>query len=189
LEFDIYYASLSFSLQTLTSISLCNLWLTYHASSLGNMMVSIHLPTVSIMDLRPGLPLEQALVLSTTASSQSAPAAAAAATAGAWEHEGSSSSSSLPPSLIVMEYRSFSALGAGSTVSWAPMQALRVRLQRPTLVLEFPFLIAVLNFVSPQPVLQGALPVQFQSRELSLGSEIHYAKVVPADSTSVSKKF
>ena len=171
--------------QPLTRIGLSNLWLTYHATSLGNMLVALNLPSVSIEDLRPGLPREQALVLSTTdvgsatasldgAMVSGAAAAAALPRSSSSGGGGTAASAALavsgpPPSLLTMEFRSLQAAGRDSssgcgaaTSSWGlPLQALRVRLQRPTLVLEFPFLIAVLNFVSPTPVLQvrSALPI------------------------------
>ena len=51
--------------QPLTSLTMSNLWVTYAASALSAMFVSVNLPTLAIEDLRPGVPREQAMVLST----------------------------------------------------------------------------------------------------------------------------
>ena len=133
--------------QPLTSIALSDLWVTYHSTTLGNMLVSVNLPSVSIEDLRPGLPREQAMVLSTT--DLAAAAAAGAAAPSPWggavgaavaPSQGSGDGGSggtdpalvpsesrvplsgPPPSLLTLEYRSIQAQGSGSEVDWAPLQ-------------------------------------------------------------------
>lgn len=56
-------------------------------------------------------------------------------------------------------------------------QALRMRLQQPTLVLDLAFLLPLLGFVAPQAALQGAQPQPWRSFDLVLGPTPHAAQV------------
>lgn len=164
----------------LGSLACANFWVAYHATTGMNMMVQLSLPTVALRDLRPGVPHEASLVLSTADLGAEGPGRAAAATAAAAASAlgtpmpgeradaaagalvpssgagtaaaggGSSTSSnstavgSVLPSLLTLEYRNVKSLSPD-----APLQACRLRLQRPTLVVDVGFIMASLQFVVP----------------------------------------
>lgn len=67
-----------------------------------------------------------------------------------------------------------------STTATEPaLQAMKLRLQKPTLVLDLGFMMQLSAFVAPQPgggsLLGGAAPQPFATRELSLGAAPHVA--------------
>eukprot|EP00955_Chlamydomonas_euryale_P059205 357307-Chlamydomonas_euryale.AAC.2 len=144
--------------------------LDWHAS-FGNrdMWVRTRRVQHAYVHAHAGLPRELALVLSTAAVGEAAgpPAEALDAASGpaasllpsqlSTAAGAAAAACGLQPSLLAFEYRSLAAPRDGAAVAWAPLSGVRLRLQRPTLVLDFPFLLQVLNFVSPSPVLQVRL--------------------------------
>lgn len=64
--------------------------------------------------------------------------------------------SSVLPSLLTLEYRNVRSLSPE-----APLQAMRLRLQRPTFVVDVGFIMSVLNFVVPTFSMQAAVPQPF----------------------------
>ncbi|MEW5298732.1 MAG: hypothetical protein WDW36_001820 [Sanguina aurantia] len=129
-----------------------------------------------------GVPSGQSLVLSTAdvdsdgGDGSGAAAATATAQGGAVAAAGgylsrSQEGGAPTPSLLTMEYRSFSgcegAAGAGAVCA-AGAQCVRMRLQQLTLVLDAAFLMTLLNFVAPMPMLQGPVPIPYSSPEIYL---------------------
>ncbi|GIL84694.1 hypothetical protein Vretifemale_13318, partial [Volvox reticuliferus] len=88
------------------------------------------------------------------------------------------------PSLLALEYRSAPAAvvgtgggggGAGHEVAaLSAVQALKLRLQRPTLVLDFGLLLQLVNFVAPSPVLKGSGPRPYETRDIFLPLHMPY---------------
>lgn len=63
----------------------------------------------------------------------------------------------LQPSLLMLHLRQIKGPGSGSGSAGRvvqPTQAVRLRMQRPTLVVDVAFIMQLLNFVAPMPVLQ-----------------------------------
>lgn len=164
------------------SIELKSLWVAVSMTQLGNMMLWLSLPSVCARDLRPGVPKEASLVLSTAEIGSGAELGGALSGTGATalptscpkgrDTPRSSSSSQGPggplPSLLTLQYRAVNSIGP------EPAAALQVRLQRPTLVLDVGFIMKVLHFVAPQAGLQGPVPRPYATHEVHLGAE-HYA--------------
>ncbi|GLI59137.1 hypothetical protein VaNZ11_000962, partial [Volvox africanus] len=170
----------SSALAPLTAVILRDFWLGYYGTARGGMFISATLPTLDIEDLRPGVSPEQRKVLSTATA-----AAAAAASNGDGGDDGDASAGvagvatrRLPsPSLLALEYRSVAATVVGSCISGGGgreaaalpgVQALKLRLQRPTLVLDFELLLQIVNFVAPSPVLKGSGPRPYETRDIFL---------------------
>eukprot|EP00798_Chlamydomonas_sp_ICE-L_P025166 gene25166-10797_t len=158
----------------LTCVGLSDYFISYHATEQRNMFVSIHMPSVSIEDLRPGVAAEHSLVLSTADVGAVQPicnsqdrhnhASGDEGEAPPWDKD----AAPLTPSLMVFEYRAVRGRESEPDDP-ALTQALRMRMQKPTMVVDLRFFMTVLNFVAPQPMLQGAVLRKFSSRELFLG--------------------
>lgn len=147
--------------QPLTSIGLADTWIMYGATASGHSFVSLQLPTATIADLRPGVPTGQSLVLSTAdvnssdsvSSSVFLPTDQGGTAAGGYLSR-FQDGGALTPSLLTMEYRSFVSGGTAGASGVCAAQCVRMRLQQPTLVLDAAFLMTLLNFVAPMPMLQ-----------------------------------
>jgi hypothetical protein len=169
----------------LGSVELKNLWVAVSMTQQANMLLWLSLPSVCARDLRPGVPKEASLVLSTAeigagaelGGGLSGTGATALPTACPKDHDITSSSSSSSqggasgplPSLLTLQYRAVNSLQP------EPAAALQVRLQRPTLVLDVGFIMKVLHFVAPQVGLQGPVPRPFVTHEIHLGPEPYLA--------------
>jgi vacuolar protein sorting-associated protein 13A/C len=174
------------------SIELRDMWVAVSMTQRGNMLLWLSLPSVCARDLRPGVPHEASLVLSTaeigSASELGGPLSGTGATplpaacppkrrtgdGNACTGSGSSgggmgSRRGGPlPSLLTLQYRAVSSIGG------QPASALHVRLQRPTLVLDVGFIMKVLNFVTPGAGLQGPMPRPYASHEVHLAPDAPY---------------
>jgi hypothetical protein len=170
----------------LGSVELKNLWVAVSMTQQANMLLWLSLPSVCARDLRPGVPKEASLVLSTAeigggaelGGGLSGTGATALPTSCPKDRDTSSSSSSSSsqagasgplPSLLTLQYRAVNSLQP------EPAAALQVRLQRPTLVLDVGFIMKVLHFVAPQVGLQGPVPRPFVTNEIHLGAEPYLA--------------
>jgi hypothetical protein len=139
----------------LGSVEFGNFWLSWSGTARGNMMLSVAMPTVCARDLRPGVPKETSLVLSTAEIGGGAGGAAAAASAALSASGGAGgtmvpatpapagapalgSSGQLLPSLLRLEMRAVSSIEDAGNVS-----GIQLRLQRPTLVLDIGFIMQV----------------------------------------------
>jgi hypothetical protein len=144
----------------LGSVEFGNFWLSWSGTARANMMLSVAMPTVCARDLRPGVPKETSLVLSTAEIGGGAGGAAAAASAALAAPGGGagagtdalaasaaaaaaaapalSSGGDLLPSLLRLEMRSVSSIEGAGNVS-----GIQLRLQRPTLVLDIGFIMQV----------------------------------------------
>lgn len=164
------------------SVELKNLWVAVSMTHLGNMLLWLSLPSVCARDLRPGVPKEASLVLSTaeigSGSDLGGPLSGTGATplpTACPRYRDSSSSSKQQgpsgplPSLLTLQYRAVNSIGP------EPAAALQVRLQRPTLVLDVGFIMKVLHFVAPQAGLQGPVPRPYTTHEVHLGHEPYLA--------------
>lgn len=163
------------------SVELGDLWVAVTLTAAGNMLLSLRLPTVCARDLRPGVPEEVSLVLSTADMGAVATAAARQQGAATWgtsdAGEGvgkvaaqETAGGPLLPSLLSLDLRSVRSAGP------EPLSALSLRLQRPTLVLDVGFLLRLLHFVAPGAGLEGPVPRAFHSRELLLCDTPHIAQ-------------
>jgi hypothetical protein len=163
------------------SIELKNLWVAVSMTQLGNMLLWLSLPSVCARDLRPGVPKEASLVLSTAEIGASTDLGGPLSGTGAValptscppnrdSCSGKQQGSSSPlPSLLTLQYRAVNSIGL------EPAAALQVRLQRPTLVLDVGFIMKVLHFVAPQAGLQGPVPRPYTTHEVHLGPEPYLA--------------
>jgi hypothetical protein len=141
----------------LGSVEFGNFWLSWSGTARQNMLLSVAMPTVCARDLRPGVPKEASLVLSTAAIgggghsahgmlALAAPPptmAAAVADGGAAVVPAAAgapgrASEELLPSLLRIEMRAVTSIeGAGMVTG------IQLRLQRPTLVLDIGFIMQV----------------------------------------------
>lgn len=176
----------------LGGIQLSNMWLGLALTRGTNMLLSLSLPVVFVRDMRPGVPPEASLVLSTAGMGSGAegPSAAVVAVASGGAGDPSStpaltsSSSSraldagsagggavatLLPSLLTLEYRAVRSLGPEL------VSGLQVRLQRPTLVLDIAFIMRVLHFVVPAVGTQGPQTRPYATHEVHLGAQPYLA--------------
>lgn len=168
------------------SVELKNLWVAVSMTQQGNMLLWLSLPSVCARDLRPGVPKEASLVLSTAEIGASTDLGGPLSGTGATalpvscprDRDTSSSSGGSSckqgadaplPSLLTLQYRAVNSLGP------EPAAALQVRLQRPTLVLDVGFIMKVLHFVAPQAGLQGPVPRPYATHEVHLGPEPYSA--------------
>ncbi len=179
----------------LTAVGLHDFWLGYYGTAAGSMFMCLALPSFTIEDLRQGISPEQRLVLSTLAAEEAAvaggaplasraaagssgsrpvglpsrlgqqrvPAAAPITSSSSWRAGREESTRPLVPSLLTLEYRSVRPVDGSP-----PAQAIRMRLQRPTLVLDFGLLLRLLNFVAPSPLLRGTVPRPYDTRDIVL---------------------
>ncbi len=148
-------------------------WLAYTATAAGSMLLSLALPRMCIRDRRPGVPREASLVLSTsdlTGEDGGEGLINGHGSGGGGSAGEASGGSRVLPSLLGLEYRAIKSLSPNE-----PLQAIQLRLQRPTLVVDVGFIMAVLQFVVPTLSLQGAVPRPFETREVHLGAEPHLA--------------
>lgn len=169
------------------SVELKNLWVSVSMTQQSNMLLWLSLPSVCARDLRPGVPKEASLVLSTAeigagadvgGGALSGTGAVSLPTACPKDRSSSSSMSTssssgqqcpgLLPSLLTLQYRAVNSIGP------QPAAALQVRLQRPTLVLDVGFIMKVLHFVAPQAGLQGPVPRPYATHEVHLQSAEPY---------------
>jgi len=166
------------------SIELKDLWVAVSMTQKSNMLLWLSLPSVCARDLRPGVPREASLVLSTAeigagtdlGGALSGTGATSLPTACPPQRDSSSGSSGCKqaiagplPSLLTLQYRAVTSLGP------EPAAALQVRLQRPTLVLDVGFIMKVLHFVAPSAGLQGPVPRPYATHEVHLGPEAYLA--------------
>jgi hypothetical protein len=152
----------------------------------GNMLLWLSLPSVCARDLRPRVPKEASLVLSTAEIGASTDLGGPLSGTGATtlpvscprDRDSSSGGASCSkqgadaaplPSLLTLQYRAVNSIGP------EPAAALQVRLQRPTLVLDVGFILKVLHFVAPQAGLQGPVPRPYATNEVHLGPEPYCA--------------
>lgn len=179
----------------LTAVGLHDFWLGYYGTAAGSMFMCLALPSFTIEDLRQGISPEQRLVLSTLAAEEAAvagaaplasrgpassfgarpvglpsrlgqhhaPVAASMTTSSSLRAGRTEAPRPLVPSLLTLEYRSVRPTGGSP-----PAQAIRMRLQRPTLVLDFGLLLRLLNFVAPSPLLRGTVPRPYETRDVVL---------------------
>ncbi|KXZ49125.1 hypothetical protein GPECTOR_23g54 [Gonium pectorale] len=179
------------SLRPLALVSLSGLWVGCWASARGSVFGSLALPGAAIEDLRRG-----------PAGSGGATAGAAgaagrrvvfatsldAATDAAAGASAQPAGQKLSPSLLVLEFRIVQPQqrqpqpqaggsrvdGASTIIATPPLPAfgLRVRLQRPQIVLDLSRRLGLLrrlvNFAAAGPVLQGPVPRPYESRDVLL---------------------
>ncbi|KAK9819963.1 hypothetical protein WJX72_004515 [[Myrmecia] bisecta] len=149
------------TLGPLARFSVGTLWLCYRQTQGGATHLALSLPRVEAVDLRPWVPQEHSLVIS------SAPIAAAAQSQGTSSSASTKVDTDRKPSFLMLEYHA----EPGMT-----QQKLKMRLQRPTVVAEVGFMLAVTKFVVPKVALSGITPIPFQTHDLLLKESVCEAR-------------
>ncbi|KAK9908805.1 hypothetical protein WJX75_003140 [Coccomyxa subellipsoidea] len=140
------------ALSPLARFTIGNLWVAFRTTAGGALYLSVSLPRVEGVDLRPWVPPEHSLVISSEQYSAESRA----------EGEGSGDGSALAweaASFLTLEYKAAAQMSK---------QQIRVRLQRPTISAEMSFLLAVVKFYLPDFAIGSITPVPFYTQDILL---------------------
>ncbi|KAK9827173.1 hypothetical protein WJX74_009221 [Apatococcus lobatus] len=133
----------------LAHFSIKTVWLALRMTSSGSMYLSLSVPQVQAADQRPWVPEEHSLVISSAHTSMDL-------------HDGPAkgkASPTLKPSFMMLEFEQHPAKA---------LQNIRITLQRPTVVAEIGFLLAVTKFFVPTMAISGVSPIPFVSQDIYL---------------------
>ncbi|KAL4858517.1 Vacuolar protein sorting-associated protein 13C [Chlorella vulgaris] len=123
----------------LARFTVASFWVAYRNSEEGSMFVAVNVPRVEARDLRPEVPLEQSLVIS----------------------------SGHKASFLMLDW----AAGPGMT-----HQALGMTLQKPLLVAELSFLLAITQFVVPTFAFVKDRPIPWVTHDVALSGKAYVAE-------------
>lgn len=138
-------------LAPLARFSVVGAWVAYRSTYGGSMFVSLSLPRVEGTDARAWVPEEHSLVICSAHAS-----AGGAGEASAADGDGGSI---VKPTFLTLQYEAHDRMA---------QQKLQVRLQRPTVVGEIGFMLAVTKFYVPDFKLSGVTPIPFKSGDVLL---------------------
>ncbi|KAK9834254.1 hypothetical protein WJX81_000411 [Elliptochloris bilobata] len=155
-------------LAPLARFAVGSLWVAFRLTEAGDMALSLSLPRMEGIDLRPWVPPEHSLVVSSARS-----ALRTGGTDGGGPHPDlaggpdAGAADGVPASFLAIEWH-----GAAGMAK----QKLQVRLQRPTVSAEMSFLLEVITFLVPNLALDGAKTAPFRMHDLLLTGPVHKAE-------------
>ncbi|KAK9858457.1 hypothetical protein WJX84_002370 [Apatococcus fuscideae] len=145
----------------LAHFSIKTIWMALRLTGRGSMYLSLSVPQVQATDARPWVPEEHSLVISSAHTSMDGHGAA---------NEALQKPHAVPrlkPSFLMLEFEQHPARA---------LQKIRVTLQRPTVVAEIGFLLAVTKFFVPTMAISGVSPIPFMSQDIYLEGKEHKAE-------------